>query len=211
MLSPSSQIDLYFKLEPNGIKIIDRPTKEVIETLTDLLIELSNATQWYWADLAASVPRVWGSTYNRLVYHSPYEQSTLENYASIAKAIPLQHRHPNLEFGYHQVVCEFAMDLEERKGWLDAAYTQELTVSQLRKEIRKSRGLLPKDPEMDVIELEELRQEVYEERIKKSDLESKIEDAIEVLEEVFDFLIEQGNQDWVLDKVSTALVYLKGE
>lgn len=66
-----------------------------------------------------------------------YKRATLHNIASVAKAVPASLRNEALSWNHYVAVAPIPDD-EAKKGWLERAAKEKLSVHALRKEINKS-------------------------------------------------------------------------
>lgn len=109
------------------------------------LMRLDTSMQWMLGDyINIGDQRQWGETYSALAEEFNYKESTLRQYAYVARKVNLSIRIDKLQFSHHQVVASMTPD--EQSEWLQFAAENDLKVAALRKEIKLAQ-LPPPEPD----------------------------------------------------------------
>lgn len=93
----------------------------------ELLHTLRDSVQWWVADAIIFGEASYGELYAQAV--DPPEAKTVQNWVSVAKAIPVPARRESVKWSLHAELVR--MDPEERDKWLDVAETGSLTRREL--------------------------------------------------------------------------------
>jgi hypothetical protein len=106
------------------------------EAIARMCVKVRETANWVLGDILLYAER-FGESYAQLEAATGYRQSTLMNYVSVSKRVPLERRRPNLSHGHHAEVA--ALDPAEQDEWLDEAERQLWNRDDLRTRLRALR------------------------------------------------------------------------
>lgn len=127
----------YFDFTKVGVEI--RPDTPIEEWLRigEVLKKANMATQWWIGDWLNFGERVYGETYSQALEATDYEYKTLRNFAWVAGKVEMSLRKDNLSFGHYNILA--SLEARDQKKWLKTIEKDDLTIGQLRNELRKER------------------------------------------------------------------------
>ena len=109
---------------------------------------LSRSSNWWVGDWLRYGTEKWGEKYVTAAKITGYDPHSLENMVYVASRFDISLRRENLSWSHHFLVA--ALDREQQVYWLDLASEQNLSVSDLRLELRAAqRGLPATTPDAD--------------------------------------------------------------
>lgn len=97
---------------------------------------ISRCNQWWLGDWVRYGTEKWGEKYTQAAKITGYDPRSLANMASIAAAFDTSRRRDDLTWSHHVAVA--ALPEEEQESWLDRATAENLSVADLRTELRAS-------------------------------------------------------------------------
>jgi hypothetical protein len=115
---------------------------------------ISRCNQWWLGDWVRYGTEKWGEKYTQAAKITGYDPRSLANMASIAAAFDSSRRRDDLTWSHHVAVA--ALPEGEQEAWLDRAAEENLSVADLRTELRASpkhggRGLGGGEAEAEVV------------------------------------------------------------
>jgi hypothetical protein len=102
---------------------------------------ISRCNQWWLGDWVRYGTEKWGEKYTQAAKITGYDPRSLANMASVAAAFDSSRRRDDLTWSHHVAVA--ALPEPEQEQWLDRAAAENLSVADLRTELRAS----PKEDE----------------------------------------------------------------
>lgn len=130
-----------FSLAPSGLMPTANVTDNDLKDLGEKLGQIGKTIQWWIGDWANLKSGEWGEKYQWLVDVCGLNEKTIRNYANVARKVQLSLRRDNLTFTHHTLVAKMS-DAEQAK-WLKLADENNLSVAELRSEIKGKNKLLP--------------------------------------------------------------------
>lgn len=97
---------------------------------------ISRCNQWWLGDWVRYGTEKWGEKYTQAAKITGYDPRSLANMASIAGAFDSSRRRDDLTWSHHVAVA--ALPEVEQETWLDRAAAENLSVADLRTELRAS-------------------------------------------------------------------------
>jgi len=95
---------------------------------------ISRCNQWWLGDWVRYGSEKWGEKYTQAAKITGYDPRSLANMASIAAAFDSSRRRDDLTWSHHVAVA--ALPEQEQERWLDRAAAENLSVADLRTELR---------------------------------------------------------------------------
>lgn len=95
---------------------------------------MARCSQWWLGDWIGYGNTRWGEKYKEAARITNYDVKTLRNIAYVAEQVEVSRRRDNLTWSHHAEVC--ALDPDEQDRWLDLAAEQNMSVADLRFELR---------------------------------------------------------------------------
>src|ERR1044072_3326935 len=95
---------------------------------------ISRCNQWWLGDWVRYGTEKWGEKYTRAAKITGYDPRSLANMASISAAFDSSRRRDDLTWSHHVTVA--GLPEEEQERWLDRAAAENLSVADLRTELR---------------------------------------------------------------------------
>lgn len=142
-------IDVPGKLTAVGLQI--QPggmTYEQWETLGKKLREVNIFSRWWLGDWILYGERHLSEKYSQAIDATNYDRETLRGFAYVAERFSMERRRAattGVTFSHHRVVAK--MDAPEADGWLDKVAAEGWTVSELKREIRRSKAEDSNEPD----------------------------------------------------------------
>jgi hypothetical protein len=96
----------------------------------------SRVSNWWVGDWLQYGASKWGEKYSEAARITGYDVKTLRNIAYIAKRFDLSRRRDKLTWSHHAEVAQLEPDEQDR--WLDRAFADQLSVADLRTELRSA-------------------------------------------------------------------------
>lgn len=141
-----------FTFTVTGLAIDPKVTFEQWERYGRKLQIIERGIQWAIGDWIIFGENKWGEVYAQAIDVTGLKVKTLQNYASVAKAIPRSRRRDSdvVDFSTHAEVA--SLEPEEQEKILSHAETHHTTVRGVRREVEKiRRDKRPKPPDTDII------------------------------------------------------------
>jgi hypothetical protein len=175
-----------FTLSPIGLEVDGTPSEEHWVTVGQFLQRMNSSIQWLVGDWINYGERVWGKTYAEISQLTGYEESTLQQFAWIARSVQFSVRTENLSYGHHQLVASLKLpnkepDIKAQQQWLARAVDNGWSVSTLRKEILGVKREPSEDIFADMLVQLEIRIEKHIDKLVK---DGKKEDARALITEM---------------------------
>jgi hypothetical protein len=126
-----------FVLTKTGVLAAGSPTFDQWEAALQWCQRVEKYSPFWVGDLLAFGESRYGETYAQAIDATEMKYGTLANAAYVAKAVTADRRRPGLEFGFHQAVAPLLP--QEQTNWLERAEAEDLTVAQLRHEIKAAK------------------------------------------------------------------------
>lgn len=96
----------------------------------------SRVSNWWVGDWLEYGASRWGEKYSEAAKITGYDVKTLRNIAYVARRFDLSRRRDNLTWSHHAEVA--VLEPHEQNTWLDRALADQLSVADLRTELRSS-------------------------------------------------------------------------
>lgn len=109
-------------------------TIDEFQYLLDMLYSTYERSQFYLGDLLNYAEDMLGEMYAQLLDSTKYKLKTLQNFKYVASNIRPKGRWEELSFSHHAEVAK--LPPHEQDSWLQQAYEQKMSVSELRKAIK---------------------------------------------------------------------------
>lgn len=97
---------------------------------------MSRVSNWWVGDWLQYGATRWGEKYSEAARITGYDVKTLRNIAYVAKRFDLSRRRDKLTWSHHAELAQLKPN--EQDGWLDRALTDQLSVADLRTELRST-------------------------------------------------------------------------
>ncbi len=133
-----------FRLTPTGLSVSGNPTFEDFDQIGQLLRRVHAGYQWWWGDWLNYGEGAYGERFSQALEATDWEESTLRQYAWVAKNVPLENRIDGIAFG-HYVNGLASLEFTEQKIWTERIVAENLTqgqfVARLKSESKKAVAL----------------------------------------------------------------------
>lgn len=126
-------ISPHFEFCRRGMIVHGKPGFEEWAEVGETLKTIESGVQFWIGDWCNYGEAAYGQKYSQFLEVKEYQ--TLRNYAWVAKEIKMSRRRDILSFSHHLEVANLEPD--EQNEWLDQAERENLSVRQLRREIKK--------------------------------------------------------------------------
>jgi hypothetical protein len=136
----------------NGLEIEKGLEKEqfqqgVIKPLREMVDVMQESALWWWGDAMAYAETQYGEKYSVAMEASGYSYTSLAHAKRVSELIKISNRLPNLSWTHHHTVAMMVDSVEDRKEWLASAQKEKWSISELKREIRRNKGIYNKtDP-----------------------------------------------------------------
>jgi hypothetical protein len=108
---------------------------------------MSRVSNWWVGDWLQYGAAKWGEKYVEAAHITGYDVKTLRNIAYVAKRFDLSRRRDKLTWSHHAEVA--VLEPREQDKWLDRAIVDQLSVSDLRVELRGSQRAVKAPTDVD--------------------------------------------------------------
>jgi hypothetical protein len=98
---------------------------------------IGRSSQWWIGDWIRYGTAKWGERYSEAAQVTGYDPATLRNMAWVASQFDLSLRSDRLTWSHHVLLAPLERE-EEKREWLDRAAREQLSVADLRTELRAS-------------------------------------------------------------------------
>ena len=133
-----------FKLTSTGLSIEGNPTFEEFDQLGQYLRRVHTGYQWWWGDWLNYGEGAYGERFSQALEATDWEESTLRQYAWVAKNVGKENRLDGVAFG-HYANGLASLEPAEQKQWADRILAENLTqgqfVAKLKSESKKAVAL----------------------------------------------------------------------
>lgn len=110
-------------------------------SIGDRLGQIGRAHQWWIGDWILHGERKWGEKYTEALDRTGLEYDTLRAIQWVAGRVETVRRRTDLSFSHHREIA--ALDPVEQDAWLNESEARDLSVHDLRRELRGRRELAP--------------------------------------------------------------------
>jgi len=118
-----------FKLTSTGLTIEGNPSFEEFDQLGQYLRRVHTGYQWWWGDWLNYGEGAYGERFSQALEATEWEESTLRQYAWVAKSVAPENRTDGVAFG-HYVNGLAGLAPAEQKQWAERILSENLTQSQ---------------------------------------------------------------------------------
>lgn len=132
-------VDEKFRFTPTGLIVMGDPTFAECQETYQILTNFGRRVHFWIGDLLNYVESRWGETYAQLMDETGLAYQTLANDKWVTSKVDVSRRRENLRFSHHAEVA--GLEPPEQEKWLRKAEREELTTSQLRRQIKATRTL----------------------------------------------------------------------
>ena len=133
-----------FRLTPTGLSAEGNPTFEEFDQLGQYLRRVHTGYQWWWGDWLNYGEGAYGERFSQALDATDWEESTLRQYAWVAKNVAPENRLDGVAFG-HYVNGLASLEPAEQKLWAERIVAENLTqgqfVAKLKSETKKAVAL----------------------------------------------------------------------
>jgi len=129
------------KYNETSLDLVEVPTWEQAEAAARHLDIIGRNVAFWWGDFLNYCEDVFPETWTQLIPDIGWTPKTLQNWKWVCANVRKNARYETLSFGHHETVA--GLDPEDQDHFLKLAAEANLTVSDLRKEIR---GPQPEKP-----------------------------------------------------------------
>lgn len=130
-----TMVDSYCQLSRTALSFKREVTREEWQKVFDALNHIEGCVQFWIGDALKYREQKWGM-YDDIAEETGIEKRTLRQYKQIAEQVESGTRVPELSFTHHREVA--SLKPEKQKEFLQRAVDEELSVRELRSEIRKT-------------------------------------------------------------------------
>jgi len=118
-----------FKLTSTGLSIEGNPTFEEFDQLGQYLRRVHTGYQWWWGDWLIYGEGQYGERFSQALEATDWEESTLRQYAWVAKNVAKENRLDGVAFG-HYVNGLASLKPADQKVWAERIVAENLTQGQ---------------------------------------------------------------------------------
>ena len=112
-----------FEFYSTGIRVVGRPSMESWKGPMEFALWCQRAGPWWIGDLINSGEEGFGEAFSQMC-EGIVSTEMLSRYASVARRVPFQNRHPNLSWSAHAAVARLKLPdqrrllaMADREGW----------------------------------------------------------------------------------------------
>ena len=133
-----------FKLTSTGLAIEGTPTFEEFDQLGQYLRRVHTGYQWWWGDWLLYGEGAYGERFSQALEATDWEETTLRQYAWVAKNVEKANRLDGVPFG-HYVNGLASLEPADQKVWAERIVAENLTqgqfIAKLKSESKKGVAL----------------------------------------------------------------------
>lgn len=126
-----------FYFDKTGLTVNGNPTFEEWQNCGEFLKQAEKSVQFWIGDWLNYGERKYGETYSQAMDQTGQEYQTVANQKYVSSKVEISLRRENLTFGHHALVAP--MLPKEQSEWLDKAEKENLSIADLRHEIKQAR------------------------------------------------------------------------
>ena len=124
-----------FRLTPTGLSIDGNPSFEEFDQLGKYLRRVHTGYQWWWGDWLLYGEGAYGERFSQALEATDWEESTLRQYAWVAKNVEQSNRLDGVAFG-HYANGIASLEPAEQLVWAERIKAEGLTQSQFISRLR---------------------------------------------------------------------------
>lgn len=127
-------------LTPSGLRVRKKPSYGSFENAMAAAVYMAEKAPFWKADLLEYAHKRpdWAGLIDQVIDAGTFTKKTIDQYRYVARAVPVESRVEGLSFSHHEAVASVP-DADDKKKLLEQAKREHLSVSDLKKVVRKQK------------------------------------------------------------------------